>query len=29
MTEAGFRVDQQIEDWAGNAYCVVFLRPAR
>ncbi len=29
MTEAGFRVDQLIEDWAGNAYCVVFLRPAR
>jgi hypothetical protein len=28
MTAAGFRVDQRIEDWAGNAYCVVFVRPS-
>jgi predicted methyltransferase len=27
MTGAGFRVEQRIEDWAGNAYCVVFVRP--
>jgi ubiquinone/menaquinone biosynthesis C-methylase UbiE len=28
MTGAGFRVEQRIEDWAGNAYCLVFVRPA-
>lgn len=28
VTAAGFEIEQVIEDWAGNAYCVLFRRPA-
>lgn len=27
MSEAGFEVERVIDDWAGNAYCVVFRKP--
>lgn len=27
MTRVGFEVERVIDDWAGNAYCVVFRRP--
>ncbi len=27
MTTAGFALEQVIDDWSGNAYCVLFRRP--
>ena len=29
MTAAGFAVEQIIDDWSGNAYCVLFRRPLK